>query len=375
MELGKRLSEARERTKLSLTDVRRRTAIGESSLSEFENGKREPKIKQLVQLADLYGKPLSFFLSEEVEAEDKVLWRTRPTEGAELHECRFLKLCAQYRRLEEWMNDVISPQLPGVERIRNYADVEDLALRVGRELNLGDRPAFALHRALEVDCGIKVFYEELEPTGTAACVRSGQYGWAILLNTKNALVRQNFDLAHELFHLIVWNVYRGSGNSAFDGEDPQATADGKEEQFADKFASCLLLPGDSLRKSIDRKRNEEGSLPLFVIPDIAKQFGVSTEALIWRIHWVYNWGKERTEKTKELIERVKRLNEVSKDDERKEKPAKYPERYKMLAVQALRSGEISLGRFIEYTEVSRKEAMSYQEQEENLLGEVQLTAA
>jgi Zn-dependent peptidase ImmA (M78 family) len=206
-------------------------------------------------------------------------------------------------------------------------------------------------------------------------VRSGQYGWAILLNTKNAPVRQNFDLAHELFHLIVWNVYRGAGNSAFDGEDPQATADGQEEKFADKFASCLLLPGDSLRKSIDRKRNEEGSLPIVVIPDIAKQFGVSTEALIWRIHWVYNWGPERTEKTKELIGRVKRLNEVSKDDERKEKPAKYPERYKMLAVQALRSGEISLGRFIEYTEVSRREAMSYQEQEENLLGEVQLTAA
>lgn len=375
MELGKRLLEARERTKLSLTDVRQRSAIGESSLSEFENGKREPKIKQLVLLAEIYGKPLSFFLGEGAEVEDKVLWRTRPVEGAELHECRFLKLCGQYRRLEEWMNDVISPQLPTVERIRNYADVEDLALRVGRELNLGDRPAFALHRALEVDCGIKVFYEELEPTGTAACVRSRQYGWAILLNTKNAPVRRNFDLAHELFHLLAWNVYRASGNAASSGEDSEAAADGKEEQYADKFASCLLLPGDALRKSIDRRRNAEGAIPMVVIPDIARQFGVSTEALIWRLHWLYNWGPTRKEKTQEYIEIARRLTDVSRDDDRKEKPAKYPERYKMLAVQALRSGEISLGRFIDYTEVGRREAMSYQEQEENLLGEVQLTAA
>jgi Zn-dependent peptidase ImmA (M78 family) len=375
MELGKRLLEARERTRFSLADVRQRTAIGESSLSEFENGKREPKVKQLVVLAEIYGRPLSFFLSEGVEVEDKVLWRTRPAEGAELHECRFLKLCGQYRRLEEWMDDVISPQLPNVERIRNDADVEDLALRVGRELNLGDRPAFALHRALEVDCGIKMFYEEFEPIGTAACVRSSQYGWAILLNTNNAPVRRSFDLAHELFHLLVWNVYRPSGNDASSGADSDAVAHGKEEQYADKFASCLLLPGDALRKSIDRRRNTEGTVPMLVIPEIARQLGVSTEALLWRLHWVYNWGETRKEKTREYIEITKRLADVSKDDDKKEKPAKYPERYKMLAIQALRSGEISLGRFIEYTEIGRREAMSYQAQEENLLGEVQLTAA
>ena len=273
------------------------------------------------------------------------------------------------------MNDVISPQLPSVDRLRSFADVEELALKVGRELNLGDRPAFALHRALEMDCGIKVFYEELEPTGTAACVRSRQYGWGILLNAKNAPVRQHFDLAHELFHLLAWNVYRASGKGVSYGEDSEAIADGKEEQYADKFASCLLLPGDALRKSIDRRRNAEGTLPIVVIPDIAKQFGVSTESLIWRLHWVYNWGQERVEKTKELIEIAKRLSEISKDDVKKEKPAKYPERYRMLAVQALRSGEVSLGRFMEYTEISRREAMSYQEQEETLLGEVQLTAA
>jgi Zn-dependent peptidase ImmA (M78 family)/DNA-binding XRE family transcriptional regulator len=376
MELGKRLLEARERSGLSLAEVRQRTSIGESSLSEFENGKREPKLKQLVQLAEVYSKPLSFFMSEDIEVEDKVLWRTRPIDGAELHECRFLKLCGQYRRLEEWMDDVISPQLPSVERIRNFSDVEDLALRVGRELNLGDRPALALHRALEVDCGIKIFYDDFEPSGTAACVRSRQYGWAILLNAKNALARQNFDLAHELFHLLVWNIFRSYSQSASDGVGSEVIPDEKEEQFADKFAACLLLPGDALKKAVDRRCNE-GKLPIAAIPDIAQQFGVSTEALIWRIHWVYNWGRERVERTKELIERVKRLNGVSKEEEKKqaEKSVKYPERYKMLAVQALRSGEISLGRFIEYTEIGRKEAMSYQEQEENLLGEVELTAA
>ena len=127
---------------------------------------------------------------------------------------------------------------------------------------------------------------------------------------------------------------------------------------------------------MDRKRNSVGNIPLIAIPDIANQFGVSSDALLWRIHWVYNFAPKRSEQTRDLIEKVKNLNTVALGPEKKEdRPAKYPDRYRMLAAQALRSGELSLGAFMEYTGTSRKEATAYYEQEDDVLGEVQLTVA
>ena len=135
------------------------------------------------------------------------------------------------------------------------------------------------------------------------------------------------------------------------------------------------MPGDALKKAINRRRNADGKLSITVIPDIAKQFGVSTDALLWRIHWLYNFGQQRADETHDLIEKVKRLNTSSRVfDEKEDKPTKYPERYRMLATQSLRGGELSIGRFMEYTEMNRREAMNYYEQEDEVLGEVQLTA-
>jgi Zn-dependent peptidase ImmA (M78 family) len=227
-----------------------------------------------------------------------------------------------------------------------------------------------LLRVLEEDCGIKIFHREFEPTGTAACVKSEQVGWAILLNARNAAGRRNFDLAHELFHLLVWDLYRGpEGGSA-------ATSSEQEEQFANAFASCLLIPAEALRRAVDRKRNDEGKVAAADLPQIARQFGVSVEALMWRIHRVYNFAPSREEETKRLIEAVKNAQTGRNEPEGERlKPPVLPDRYRALAIQALKDGEMSVGKFAEFMEVSRREAMSYMEMEEYALGEVQLTPA
>ncbi len=45
--LGERLRYARDKVNLTLSRVKELTGIGESSISEFENDVREPKVAQL----------------------------------------------------------------------------------------------------------------------------------------------------------------------------------------------------------------------------------------------------------------------------------------------------------------------------------------
>ena len=63
MEIGKRLKKARKDIGYTLKKVASESDIGESSLSDFENSKREPKFYQLSKLAEIYRKPVEFFFA------------------------------------------------------------------------------------------------------------------------------------------------------------------------------------------------------------------------------------------------------------------------------------------------------------------------
>lgn len=371
MDVAKKLEYARSRAGLKLGTVEELTGIGKSSLSEFENGKREPKLSQLQQLAQIYHRSMSFFLDDRPLPTEQVLWRERPLESPEELESRFLKLCNQYRSLEEWCSDVVTPKLPSVtskpEDI-SYADAQELAARVRKELGLGDRPAFQLARALEEDCGIKLFYLSFEPRGAAASTKDERFGMAVLLNALNPRWRRNYDLAHELFHLLVWDVFRPKDESRSMPEE-------REEQLANCFASYLLMPDEPVRSAVEH-RKQGGNLSHEALFEVARQFDVSAEALVWRLHFLYNLGAARSEQTRELAEKIRASVRIYEERQWEDTPPPaWPERYKTLATKALRHGEVSLGRFAEYLDMTRRQASDYAEQEDVELEEIQLTPA
>jgi Zn-dependent peptidase ImmA (M78 family)/transcriptional regulator with XRE-family HTH domain len=353
MNLSERLKYARERAGLTLSQVRERTDLGESSLSEFENGKREPRLAQLQALASLYRRSISFFLGEGPLVHEVVLWRKRPEPqvAAEL-EAQFLELCEQYHNLEVWCADPRPNLIPLVTHDREalgYAEAERLAYRVQSELRLGDHPGQSLVTVLEEVCGVKLFCLTFEPSGTAASV-SDSFGPAVLLNAANARWRRNFDLAHELFHLLTWQVFRKGGEIGVASE--------KEEKLATCFASHLLMPADATRVAINDAM-QNGSLTFSALANIARQFDVSVEAALWRMHFLY---RRKEEETKHDIARYGRLASVFESREQ-DCPPKRPARFVALAVKAFRGGEISQGRFAHYMGISRKEASQFAQSE------------
>ncbi len=358
MSIAERLKYARERAALTLSQVQERTGIGRSSVSEFERGRREPKLSQLQALADAYRRPLSFFLEEGPIPRELVLWRKEPDEGSREREVEFLQLCEQYHNLEMWCDERTLSSLPeptGGTSQFDYADAERLALAVRSELQLGDRPGHELLRVLEEVCGVKVFHREFSPSGTAASTRSDTFGPAVLLNSANVRWRRNFDLAHELFHLLTWHVFRSAGDV-----DSRVASDW-EEKLATCFARNLLMPADVTRVAINN-RVKDGKVSFEALFDVARQFDVSVEALLWQTHFLFGRGPEDSEKTREAIQHARQLVPLYEERD-STAPPRWPARYHALAVKALRRGELSIGRFAQYLEISRAKAMTYIEQE------------
>ena len=128
---------------------------------------------------------------------------------------------------------------------------------------------------LEEQCGVKVFHLEVEPQGTAASTQSAGFGNAVLFHKKNPKWRRNFDLAHELFHLLTWNFAQATQPRA-------AVWSESDEKLADEFAACLLMPAGAVFEAVGH-RLQDRKLPLVGLFEVARQFDVSVEAPTWRI--------------------------------------------------------------------------------------------
>ncbi|HOM61359.1 MAG TPA: XRE family transcriptional regulator [Anaerohalosphaeraceae bacterium] len=349
MSLADRLKLARKNVGLTLKQVAEKTGIDDSCLSAYENGQSEPRLSQLSKLAEVYQVSLSFFFEEDVSEQHVVLWRNKPANEKAI-QARFLKLCHQYSQLEIWSGEKAMRQLPSLDDFGEkfgYTEAALLADRIREEMGLGKYPGKGLYSVLEEVYGVKIFHLDLGNLGTAACAKSSLFGYAILLNQKNCQWRRNHDLAHELFHLLTWERFNHHEGICEPSE--------KEEKLATCFAANLLLPETPVREAISKSANEDCMISLSRLDSIARQFDVSLESLFWRMHFLYGWEEKQTKKF------IAEAKEYSQKTIRPDgsNPSLYPERYRMLAIRVFRKGEISLRRFAEMMNISRKEAEQY----------------
>ncbi len=345
MKTQERLKIARTRLSLTLKQVEQQTGIGISTISELENGIRQPRVSHLSKLARAYHVELSWFFEDQPIVAQRVLWRKKPEDGFTEAEAKFYEFCQRYARLEKWCGERTEDLLPREPYSASFSfeRAEALANKVRLLLGLGDRPGCNLLRVIEEYANVKVFFLSTEKSGSAACAR-GDFGAAMMINPEHARGRRNFDIAHELYHLICWK----EESLICDDNDE------REEQVANVFASSLLIPRDAVIESIERYRRN-GGLSDEAVLQIVREFDVSVEAFVWRLVNIYPAMRDSA------LQHIQRLNIIqhsykSKDDA---PPPSLPERYRSLAIRALRTGQISSGICAEYLGISRREAMKY----------------
>lgn len=356
--LFKKIKLAREAAGFTLSEAANRVGFNHyQTLSAIEKGSRNITAHELSSMASLYGKSLDYFFEPDVSPEPPLLWRKVGDIPVKSVERRFLIFLENYTRLENLFG--LKRRWKAVQKSYAKSDfaaegfrlTEKLGVEISNMLGLGARPAANLLNILENDLRIKILHLPLENGVSGASVVDEKLGAGILINASETPWRRNFDLAHELFHIITWEVF--SHQEVGDG-----IAKTRPEQYANSFASSLLLPKTALQDSLEEISND-GKIRISDIIQLAKEFGVSTEAILWRLVNLRITKKPRVE---DIISSPE-IREMDKSFRQglyfRTKPEIFPPRYVYLAYKALTEGRISRGVFAEYMTIDRSEVDEY----------------
>lgn len=356
------LKQEREALSYTLKEVSQKMGFQNYQiLSNIESGQRDIKVWELSKLAEIYGRDINFFMSGKTEpSHTKILWRDpKQTEDKTKVERQFITLCQNYKKLLDLTNEehtalsIATVPAPNKQEFTNrgFSYVLELAEYYRKILDLGGRPAYVISRKLEQDLDVLVLYLDLGITGSGASTAS-DFGKAILINSNDAPWRRNYDLAHEFFHLITWEIFS-------DEEIYPKSKDGKSkvEQWADAFASAVLLPVEEVSREFSKKLIDNKITYLSLV-EIAREFDVSIDALLWRLVNLRHLRKKDVEKCVQE-EGIRKIDKEMRQTNIADQRPYISSRYITLAIKAMQMGKISKAKFAEYVNKPFSEISSF----------------
>lgn len=281
--IAKRIKAAREEA--GLTQQQLSDALGfkdRQTVAAIEAGIRKISADELLVAMKILGKDLEYFTDPfRLDGEGSFSWRSSPEVEDRLgdFETRAGSWLALYRTLAE-RKPASAPLSLSLTPKSSYEDAHRAADWLGTEWQLGDTPAGNLETAIRDRLRALVLHVDAPQGISGAAFRLPEFN-AILINRKEPLGRRNFDLAHELFHLLTWETIRPAHT-----ESGMLNAKGRPEQLANCFASAILIPERVVRSWLDQ-------IPTFPhkdrvywnnwLNDRAFELRVSTPALQWRM--------------------------------------------------------------------------------------------
>ena len=275
-----RITEAREARVLSMGDLADRIGVTRQSVSKYERGIMNPSPDVLQSISFLLRFPIDFFYKEEMgmaAGRSPLFFRsksniTKKAKTACKHQVKWVgEVKGQLEKYVEFL-DQKPPTIDINHEDLQDKDIEELALSVRREWELGDAPVGDLIGILE-NQGIIV----AQFAGNEFCSFNGidaYSAWCdgapyIIYNAKQkSAVRTRFSLLHELGHLIM--------HSSISEEDSikKEIVDFADMQ-ADRFAAAFLLPATSFP-------NDVRGTSLAYLEIIKKKWGAAMSAMIKR---------------------------------------------------------------------------------------------
>ncbi len=283
--IGERVRIAREDANLTQAKLTEALAFEDrQTLSAIENGQRRVSAEELLRFSQVLDRPLDYFTDPYIVAGQKA-FSYRSMSATEEEIADFEKQASSYiathRRFQGLLDQAASPAQPQISRITK-GDSLTLATSIGEQCaaawKLGATPAKKLQRAACEKLGITVFYVDAPQSisGAACRLNDGAY---VLINRNEASTRQNFDLGHEIFHLLTWDRLPPERlDIVIDDASPAKKP--KVEKLADAFTAGLLMPAPTVKAYWDKRGDTERC---DWILNTADDLGVSPIALYWRI--------------------------------------------------------------------------------------------
>lgn len=389
MNLGARLRAARERRGLSQQAVADILGLPRTAVTNMETGNRTVSTLELTHLSEIYGHSAAFLRGEDEPADEDisvVLHRALPEMGQAPEIDRavthIVDLCREGAGLRDMLGQATEQSIPDYSaRMRSSGDAihqgQQVAQEERRRLGLGNSPLDNV-AGMIANQGIWSAATDLPDSLSGFFVKHPSIGLAILVNDRHWPVRRRFSYAHEYAHAL------------FDRQAPVTTTRQENsseliERRANAFAAAFLMPPEGVGEQLaqlDKGRPSRQAQVIFDVANnasmeseirprpgsqvityqdaaaLARHFGVSYEAAVWRLKSLGHIGQGETDALIEQKDVGKRYIKLLGfwdilDEGDQPKPAEVELRNQLarLALEAYRQGEISRGRV---SEISRK---------------------
>lgn len=240
-----RVKEAREARGYTLEGFAEALGVTKSAVAQYELGQISPSGDAMSQIVTLTEQPPSFFTTPITVSEDGMpFWRSLKRMESH-HRRRIRRRLTWAREIVEYLNrfiDLPTPNIPTFDfdhEIADDADIEGVADALRDEWGLGRGPIEDLVGILEVN-GVTVIEESV------GCQDMDAVSWwvdgrpVILLAAEDRLgPRKNFNLAHELGHLVLHSLVELDAKNL-----------DRVEKQANRFASAFLMPQESFGSEV-----------------------------------------------------------------------------------------------------------------------------
>ncbi len=289
MFFGEKLQSVRELNGLSRKELADKLNLSEQAIWQYENQYTVPKFEVVNELKKIFNVKAQFFYTEPFAANiskvESIAYRAEDREARKKTkmETTFIDFTSFFlNKFESKLNlPTSSLQLLRDESIQLY----NMSMETNDRLLQLEKIAENARKRLDVQSNSELLYK-LELSGIYILEKnmgtsidaystwtSQEKPFIILGNKKKSAVRRNFDLAHELGHLLLH--YKIDMDSLTKDEHKII------EKEANDFASFFLLPKDQFLKdfsTISKKSNPESYL------DMKMKYMVSIGALEYRAY-------------------------------------------------------------------------------------------
>ena len=278
---GDRLKTARIYRSMTLAELGKSLDLSKQTLSLYENNKGNPDFSTVIKLSKTLHFPINYFFQEKnINITSCTTYfrslssTSKKSRSAEITKVEFIG--ALYEALYNYIEFPVL-NLPKINiNSQNLKDeeIENVAIKLREFWDLGYDPINDLQYTLEenglIVTGMNVADQRIDAYSQVVNI-DGIENYIIVLSVGNkGKARINFDLAHELGHILLhpWT------------EDIETLSNDEfkdRERQANKFASSLLLPKETFSKDCSRYPTE---LEYYI--RLKKKWGVSIQAMLYR---------------------------------------------------------------------------------------------
>ena len=376
-DLADRLKRAREDAGLTQQQVADWLEVRRPAIAEIENGDRAVKSSELVRLAALYGRSISWIVEGELHAEDKIaaaLFRADTDDDPALHReaASLAKRCAVVFDLERKLKAEVGSRAP------EYADGTALndwsqamyhgkrvAYQERARLGIGDHAPLRDPWGVVEDAGVRVFPLGLgdDHAIDGIFTRSAAGQACVGVNVGKWVFRQVFTVVHEYGHALMDADLSGEACATNRGWSQKGSRYANRERRANQFAAVFLVPREAVLWFLESRgkltggprRPRAAGLSAVELVRAQDHFGASGDMILWRLQ---NERLIDAAERKRLQEEINRRGTVALArslgyDFRRFAQPFY--RAHEIALRAYAAGEVSLGGVAEIFDLPKEQ--------------------